>query len=111
LDTPDLRAELERLQSELSARASTRQFAHAGISTIVALILGAAATKLFIDSAKLPYLGVLAAAVSFGLAVYAVVQFFRGVKSARLEQARFDRMQGIRRTLGIDDPASLLPSR
>ena len=111
MDTPELRAELERLQSELSARVSTQQFAHAGISTIVAMIIGSAAIKLFVDSVKLPYLGILAAAVSVGLVVYAAVQYVRGLKSARLEQQRFDRLQGIRRSLGIDDPAALLPSR
>ncbi len=111
MDTPDLRAELETLQSELSARISTQQFAHAGVSSVVAMIIGAAAIKLFVDSAKVPYLGMLAATVSFGLAVYAMTQYRRGVKSARLERERFERMQGIRRTLGIDDPAALLPSR
>ncbi len=111
MNTPELHAELETLQSELSARASTQQFAHAGISILVAMMIGAAAIKLFVDSVKLPYFGILAAAVSVGLALYAVAQYFRGLKSARLEQERFERMQGIRRTLGIDDPSALLPGR
>ena len=102
---------METLQSELSARISTLQFAHAGVSIVVSMIMGAAAIKLFVDSVKLPYLGILAAAVSVGLTAYAVVQYFKGVKSARVERERFDRMQGIRRTLGIDDPAAMLPSR
>ena len=111
LDTPALRAELEKLQSELSARASTLQFAHAGVSTLAALIIGSASAKLFWDSVKVPYLGILAAAVALGLAVYALIRCRQGLKSARLEQERFERMQGIQRTLGIDDPAALLPSR
>ncbi len=61
------RQELERLQKELEARESTLHFAHAGVSFLFALMLAAAAAKLFWDSIRLPILGIVAAGCSIGL--------------------------------------------
>jgi hypothetical protein len=111
LTTPELKAEFEKLQDELSTRISTTKFAHAGVSLVAALILASASAKLFWDSAKLPYLGILAAALSLGLGIYALVSYRRGLTIARHESERFEQLRGLQRQLGLDDPASLLPSR
>ena len=103
------RAELERLQAGLATRKSIRHFAHSAVSTVVALIVAGAAIKLFRDSAKVPYVGFLAAAISLGLAVYAVTQLVKGRRHLADELERFASLEALRRALHLDDPSQLLP--
>ena len=102
-------AQLERLQAELSTRQSTLLFARAGVATMVGLIFGGASVKLFIDSAKVPYLGFVATAVALGLFAFAAVSFARGRRALRQELARFEELKALRRALRLDDPSALLP--
>lgn len=111
METADPRVELERLQQELSTRQSTTHFAHAAVSLMVAMIIAGASAKLFWDSVKVPYVGILAAAVAVGLAAYSVRHYRRGKRALKGEVADFERMQGLKRDLGLDDPSKLLPSR
>ena len=111
LDTSALRAEQQRLQSQLRTRASTPLFAQSAFFVTVALILGSAAGKLFWDSVKLPYLGILAAAVSLFLAVSGWMKFRRALRLSREEEQNFAQLQEVQRALGLDDPAGLLPNR
>jgi hypothetical protein len=107
--TQELREQLERLQQELSARQSTSYFAHAGVSLVVAFIFGGATGKLMWDSAKLPYLALVGVAVTLGLVVYALARYRQGQKTLADELRRYETMLELRRRLGLDDPAALLP--
>lgn len=111
LESPQQRSEFEQLQQELSVRQSTTCFAQAAVSLIVALIVSGAAAKLFWDSARVPYLGILASAVALGAAGWSVSRYLKGRGHLRQELERFERLQGLRRSLGLDDPAALLPTR
>ncbi|MBF5044006.1 hypothetical protein FGE12_16530 [Aggregicoccus sp. 17bor-14] len=103
------RAELERLQAGLASRKSIRHYAHAAVSTVVALIVTGAAIKLFRDSAKVPYLGYVAAAMALGLFTYALVQGLKGRRHMADELERFASLEALRRALHLDDPSQLLP--
>jgi hypothetical protein len=106
----DTRQKMETLQAQLAARASVLHFAHSAVSTIVALILGGAAGKLFwdLEPEQLP-LAVLAATVSGLLLVYAFVRYLLGRKAYQVERHRFEALKDLRRALSVDDPSTLLP--
>jgi hypothetical protein len=105
----DLWAQLERLQERLSTRQSTLHFAHAGVSTIVALLLGGAAAKLFWDSLRTPKLAFLVTFVAVGLLTYAVTQLRKGRRELADELKQYDTLLELRRRLRLDDPSALLP--
>jgi hypothetical protein len=116
-------AQMEGLQKELASRASTVHFAHAGVASVAAFIFLCASCKLLWDAygprvlhpfweAHRPLvaqLAAMAAAVSLGLASYAVSRFIRGRKVLRRELERFAEFMALRRRLGVDDPSVLLP--
>jgi hypothetical protein len=101
---------LEQLQSELASRQSVVHFAHTGVSLLAAALLSGAAGKQCWD---LPedkmFLALPAILATLGLAVYALVHYVRGKKVRAVEEVQFDAMMNLRRTLKLDDPASLLP--
>ena len=99
------------MQTQLATRQSTTCFAQAAVSLVVALIFSGAAAKLFWDSAKVPYLGIAFAALSLGLALYAVLRYGRGRALLRGELAQYERMLDLRRALGLEDVSQLLPGR
>jgi len=105
----DARVELERLQKELESRRSISHFAHAGISSLAAVIFAGAAAKLFYDSVRFPTLGAAAGAVCFALAAYAARQYWKGKRLLRVELERFESLKALRRTLRIDDSSIQLP--
>lgn len=105
----ELQAQMERLQESLSTRQSTLHFAHAGVSVIVALLLGGAAAKLFWDSIRAPKLAYLVAAVSVGLVLYAIARYRKGRRMLAEELKQFDSLLELRRRLHLDDPSALLP--
>ncbi|MFP2912001.1 hypothetical protein ACLESD_44665 [Pyxidicoccus sp. 3LFB2] len=108
-DTQELRTQLDQLQESLSARQSTTHFAHAGVSTIAALLIGGAAGKLFYDSLRTPFLAWGAALLSLGLLVYALRNYLAGRKVLVTELKGYETMLELRRQLRLDDPAALLP--
>lgn len=105
------RAELDQLQEGLATRRSTTCFAQSAIALVIALILAGAAGKLFWDSLRTPLLGGVAAVAALGLAGFAVSRYVRGKACLQDEFARYERMQGLRRQLRLDDPSALLPDR
>jgi hypothetical protein len=109
LDNRLARQELERLQKELEARESTLHFAHAGVSFLFALMLAAAAIKLFWDSIRLPILGIAATGCAIGLLAYSGFRYWRGQRALRWELQRYEHLRSLRRSLNIDDPSALLP--
>jgi uncharacterized membrane protein YebE (DUF533 family) len=108
-DPAAARAELDRLQQELADRRSISHFAQAGIGLVVAMILASAAAKLFWDSAKTPYLGIVAAIGAVALATYSVVQYVKGKRHLESELSRFEALKSLQRALHLDDPSALLP--
>lgn len=105
----EARAEFERLQKELESRRSVGHFAHAGISSLAALISAAAAAKLFYDSIRFPILGLVAVLLCLALLTYAVRQYRTGKRVLKRELERFESLKALRRTLRIDDPFLQLP--
>ena len=108
-DTHNLHEQLERLQGALATRHSTLLFAQAGVSSVVALILGGATAKLFWDSAHVPHVAWLGLVVTLGLFLYGVGRYRRGRTVLADELVRFEAMLELRRRLGLDNPAALLP--
>ncbi|MDC0707105.1 hypothetical protein POL68_01355 [Stigmatella sp. ncwal1] len=104
-----MRSQLERLQGTLAARQSILHFAHAGVATFVAFILGGAAAKLFWDSEKVPVLGFGATTLALGLLVYGVSHYLKGRRELTGELKRFGDMLELRRRLRLDNPTLLLP--
>lgn len=108
-DTQEMRTRLDQLQESLSTRQSTTHFAHAGVSTIAALLIGGAAGKLFHDSLRTPVLAWGAALLALGLLVYAFRHYHSGRKVLVDELKGYEAMLELRRQLRLDDPAALLP--
>lgn len=106
----DDRRKLDALQAELADRQSIVHFAHAAVSTVVALILAGAAAKLLWDLPlqRRPYAYPVVAAAAF-LVVYALVQYFQGRSDLASEMTRFQSMKDLRAELRLDDPSALLP--
>jgi hypothetical protein len=103
------RAELERLQAGLATRKSIRHFAHSAVSLVIALIMAGATIKLFVDSAKVPYVGFAAAGLTLGLIAYSLTQLLKGRRHLADELERFASLEALRRALRLDDPSQLLP--
>ncbi|WP_163989073.1 hypothetical protein [Pyxidicoccus caerfyrddinensis] len=108
-DTQDLRTQLDQLQESLSVRQSTTHFAHTGVSTIAALLIGGAAGKLFYDSLRTPLLAWGATVLTLALLVYAFRHYRAGHKVLVEELKGYETMMELRRQLRLDDPAALLP--
>ena len=108
-DTQNLHEQLDRLQGALATRQSTLLFAQAGLSSIAALIFGGATAKLFWDSLHTPYLAWGGLVLSLGLFLYALGRYRRGRTVLADELVRFEAMLELRRRLGLDNPAALLP--
>ena len=107
--SPSPQEQLEQLQAELASRQSIVHFAHSGVATMAALIVGGASAKLFHDSLRTPILAWLAALVSLGLLAYAVVHYRRGRRCMHEEARRYETLLELRRALKLDDPSALLP--
>ncbi|WP_426751893.1 hypothetical protein [Myxococcus sp. Y35] len=108
-NTQELRARLDQLQDRLATRHSTTRFAHAGVATVIALLVGGAAGKLFYDSIRTPLLAWAAALLSLGLLVYAFISYRMGRKLLVDELKQYESMLALRSELRLDDPSALLP--
>jgi hypothetical protein len=101
---------LEALQRELSARESVLHFAHAAVSTILALIAAGTSAKMYWDLTgertiyAAPVLGF--ASVCF---VYGAIRYLIGRRVLKRELESFAKLQSLRRQLGRDDTSKLLP--
>ena len=106
-DPQNPREQLERLQEALSTRQSTQLFAHAGLSLVVALILGGATAKLFWDSLRTPYLAWAGLVASLALAAYGLSRLSKGRTVLADELTRYATLLELRQRLGLDQPAAL----
>jgi hypothetical protein len=105
----DPNEELESLRAQLASRTSTVHFAHTGVALVAAFIFTGAAAKLFWDSIRFPRLGLAAVLIAGGLVAYALVHYRRGKRDLARELVLYKSLKDVRRSLRLDDPASLLP--
>jgi hypothetical protein len=101
--------ELESLRAQLASRASTAHFARTAVALVAAFVFTGAGAKLFWDSIRFPRLGLASVVVAVGLVGYAAVHYLRGRRELKRELQLFESLKGVRRSLRLDDPASLLP--
>jgi hypothetical protein len=110
VDPASLRAEHDQLMSRLSTRRSIGHFAHAAISLFAGLIvLGIAGTLYWDEPKPLAEWALGTGIFGVGLVIYGLVQYLRGRAVLAREAQEFARLSALRRALGIDDPAALLP--
>lgn len=109
----ELRAELDRLQAQLSSRRSTVHFARMAIALLVAFIFGGASTQVFsdVEGRVGQLLGYGMVGLSLGLVAFAVGSFLIGKGALKRELSSLEELRRLRRELRLDDPAALLPSR
>lgn len=108
--SPGPQEALEALQRELSARQSVLHFAHAAVSTILALIAAGAAAKLFWDlSLEKAIYALPVAALSACIFGYAIIRYAIGRRALKRELESFARLQSLRRQLNLENPSLLLP--
>lgn len=106
--TDPRRAEHDAVLSALSTRESTRHFAHAGVSVLLALITGGTAAKLWHDfQAAHPEWAFGAFGVAGVALLYALVRGAIAWRAHRAERAQLARLQELRKALGVDAPLSL----
>ncbi|MBZ4398147.1 hypothetical protein K8640_13155 [Myxococcus sp. XM-1-1-1] len=108
-NTQDLRTRLDQLQESLSVRQSTTHFAHTGVATMVALMFGGAAGKLFYDSLRTPLLAWGVALLAVVLLGYAFRRYVLGRRVLADELQRYQTMLELRSQLRLDEPSALLP--
>ncbi len=109
--TETLRAEHDAVLSSLSARRSTLHLAHAAVSGFIGLTLVAVAAKLWWDYSEYNpeyFEGSLALAAMAGL--YSLVRLVIGRGHFKRERVALGRLLSLRRELGVDDPAVMLPN-
>lgn len=102
------RSEHDAVLAALSTRESTKHFAHAAVSVVSSMTLGGTSTKLWWDfwetapelaSSFLGFTGLLLA--------YAAARVVLGLRVNRRERVQLGRLRELRKTLGVDAPASL----
>jgi hypothetical protein len=106
----DARQQHDALLAELSLRVSVTHFAHAAVSGLVCAIAGSLSVGLVHGETKGPQWLVVLAAVVSGLAgTYSLVRILLGGQTRARENLKIAAMAKLRRELGLDDPAVLLP--
>lgn len=112
--SPDQRlsefSQLDTLRRELSARQSIVHFAHAAVATLAALICTGLSFRLKVEVEDwLNMMAVPAAWAAMALLGYAIVRAIFGYRAMRSEAIKFEHLKLQMRTLGVDDPSTLLP--
>ncbi len=108
MQTDPLRAEHDAVLSSLSTRESTRHFAHGAVSCLLSIaLLGTAATLWKDFSATNPeYAATFAGAAALTIG-YAAVRFILGARVNTLERVQLVRLRELRKSLGVDAPATV----
>jgi len=102
-----LRAEHDAVLSHLSTRDSTHQFAHGAVSLFVSISLFGTAGKLWWDySIENPEWAAVAAALGVACVAYSLTRFVLGARAYGRERTQVTRLLDLRKTLGVDAPAS-----
>jgi hypothetical protein len=104
----DLRTEHDAVLSSLSTRESTRHFAHAAVSILVAVALAGTAAKLWWDFwGTNPEYASSCVGLTMVCLSYAAVRLAMGARANGKERMQLDRLRELRKALGVDAPASL----
>ncbi len=97
-----LRAEHDEVLSAVSARESTRQFAHAAVGVFIAILLSGTAGKLWWDlKGKFPWIWMVVAGAAALAVTYALIRVGIGLTHHRRERALLKRLQELRAALGL----------
>ncbi|MFZ5443231.1 MAG: hypothetical protein ACOZQL_24695 [Myxococcota bacterium] len=103
-----LRAEHDAVLASLSTRDSTHHFAHGAVSLFVSFVLGGTSVRLWLDyGSDNPEWGAIAGALGVLAFLYALVRLVLGARSYGREKKQLGRLLELRKTLGVDAPASL----
>lgn len=106
----DPRQQHDALLAELSLRVSVTHFAHAAVSGLVCGIAGSLSLGLVHGETQgPPWLVGLAAVVSGVAGGYSLLRALLGARDRTRENLKIAAMARLRRELGLDDPAVLLP--
>lgn len=100
--------ELSRLTATLSIRESITDFAWAFGLACGAFVSGGLAVKLFRDSVRTPKVAYVLLVASLAMAGVTALRLWVGRRRFAAELRDFERMQALRRELGLDRPR--LPS-
>mgnify|MGYP001558613583 FL=1 len=103
-----VRAEHDAVLSSLSTRESTKHFAHGAVSVLVAVALAGTAGKLWWDfsTTNPEWAGGFPGLTGLAL-TYASIRFVLGARANTRERVQLVRLRELRKTLGVDAPASL----
>lgn len=103
-----VRAEHDAVLSSLSTRESTRHFAHAAVSVLVAVALAGTAAKLWWDfwGTNPEWASGFAGLTALALG-YAAIRMTLGARANGRERVQLVRLRELRKELGVDAPASL----
>jgi hypothetical protein len=99
--------QLETLQQSLATRTSVLHFAHAAVSATLTIMVGGSFRRITEDGPL--WLAVGMGAVTFGLALYTVIRGVMGRQALKVERARFEELQQLRRALNLETSTALLP--
>lgn len=99
-----LRAEHDEVLKNLSTRESTRQFAHAAVSGLVAVMSGLTAFGLWTTvGAEHEYWAASAGAGAVAV-LYSVFRLLNGFRLNRVERTHLTRLLELRKSLGFESP-------
>jgi hypothetical protein len=102
--------QLETLQQSLATRTSVLHFAHAAVSATLTIMVGGSFRRITEDGPLWLAVGMVGmGAVTFGLALYTVIRGVMGRQALKVERARFEELQQLRRALNLETSTALLP--
>lgn len=108
MSTQALRAEHDAVLSSLSTRVSTQHFAHGAVSLFASIVLGGTSARLWLDyGAEHPEWAWVAGGLGCVAIVYSLVRLALGARTYGQERTQLNRLLELRKTLGVDAPASL----
>lgn len=111
MEATNLRTQHDDLLARLASRQSTLHFAHAAVSGFISLILLGAAGKLWWDFSEVdPEWAIASGALGLAVMIYSLTRYVLGKRTLARELADLEKLKTLRRELGVDDPAAMLPS-
>lgn len=110
MSTEALRAEHDAVLSSLSTRASTHHFAHGAVSLFLTVVFLGTSARLWLDyGSEHPEWSLIAGVAGVAVFIYSLVRLIIGARAYGRERAQLGRLLELRKTLGVDAPASLSP--
>jgi uncharacterized BrkB/YihY/UPF0761 family membrane protein len=97
-----LRSEHDEVLKSVSARESTRQFAHGAVSTLLAMMTGFTALGMWLSKGVEVEWWAAFAGASVVAALYTVFRFVNGVRLNRIERTQLYRLLELRKSLGFE---------